>query len=107
MNRRVIATARFEGFHCWPDAPDEVAFLRDRHRHVFHVRAEKAVTHSDRDVEFVLLGRAVKAFCEGLAGSAEVESWSCEHWAEALIERFDLTACEVWEDGENGARVEA
>ena len=29
MRISIIVTTRFEGFHCWPAAPDEVAFLRN------------------------------------------------------------------------------
>lgn len=102
----VFATTRFEGFHRWPDAPEEVAFLRDRHRHVFHVRAEVPVRHDDRDVEFILLGRRVAAEVEVIRSTQDVSCWSCERWANELVDRLGLSACEVSEDGENGARVD-
>jgi predicted glycosyltransferase involved in capsule biosynthesis len=103
---RVYATTRFEGFHRWPDAPDEVAFLRNRHRHVFHVRAEKAVSHDDRDVEFILLKRAVEAEIKTVSLEEETETWSCERWASELLQRLQLDKVDVSEDGENGAVVE-
>ena len=103
---RVFATTRFEGFHRWPQAPDEVGFLRDRHRHIFHVRAEKTVTHDDRDVEFILLKRAVEAEIKTLSDEEDMEAWSCERWATELLQRLQLDKVEVSEDGENGAVVE-
>lgn len=106
MKIRVFATTSFEGFHHWPDAPEEVAFLRVLHRHRFHVRAEVNVTHDDRDVEFILLQRKVAAEIARIQASEDVSCWSCERWARELIERLDLDACEVNEDGENGARLE-
>lgn len=105
MTTIVFATTRFEGFHHWPDAPDEVAFLRVLHRHVFHVRAEVPVRHDDRDVEFILLGRRVSAEIEAVRSTQDVARWSCERWAMELVDRLGLSACEVSEDGENGARV--
>ena len=30
-------TTQLEGFHKWEQAPDEVAYLRERHRHMFGV----------------------------------------------------------------------
>jgi hypothetical protein len=41
MKYSIIVTFSIEGFHCWPDAKDvfpEVAFLSDRHRHMFGFR---------------------------------------------------------------------
>ena len=103
----VFITTSFEGFHCWPDAPDEVAFLRDRHRHIFHVRLEAEVGHDDRDIEFILLKRAVDEEIKRVLSSNDPKrrSWSCESWARHLLEEFDATFVEVSEDGENGAII--
>jgi hypothetical protein len=38
MSRIQVRTS-FVGVHQWKDAPDEVAFLRNLHRHVFKVSA--------------------------------------------------------------------
>ncbi len=83
-----------------------MAFLRDRHRHVFHVRAEKVVRHADRDVEFILLKRAVDAEVKEICGDEATDTWSCERWAFELLQRVQLDKVEVSEDGENGAIVE-
>lgn len=131
MKITVHFTTRFEALHLWKDAPSAVEFLRHPHRHVFHMRGELVVGHADRDVEFILLKREVEGWlaetldagcavhamdCDmdedctcWLAGAdlpEDVERWSCEHWAIAAGLRFGLSACEVSEDGENGARVE-
>lgn len=101
----VFCTTRFEGFHRWPDAPPEVAFLAVRHRHVFHVRVEVAVEHNDRDVEFIMLKRAVEQWIETRRLTDAVANWSCERWADELLQAFDAERVEVSEDGENGAIV--
>lgn len=111
VRSEVWVSFQFEGFHCWPDAPDVVGFLRDRHRHMFHVKAWKRVAHDDRDVEFILLRRqlvgAVARKLETFDGDGEAtRNWSCEHWARWLIDGYALTRCEVSEDGENGAVLE-
>lgn len=96
----------FEGFHCWPTAPDHVAFLRSPHRHMFHVEAQKEVTHTDRDIEFITLKRQLEAAIVPIQASRDVSNWSCEDWCHELLNRFDLYRVEVSEDNENGAVVE-
>ena len=103
----VFITTSFEGFHCWPDAPDEVGFLRDRHRHIFHVRLEAEVKHDDRDIEFILLKRAVDIEIKKVINSNDpaTQNWSCESWARHLFKKFNATLVEVSEDKENGAII--
>lgn len=100
----VYVTTTFEGFHRWPDAPNPVGFLRELHRHTFHVRLEVKVNHDDRDVEFILLKREVDGWIAEKT-LAETDTWSCERWARELMDRFDAIRVEVSEDGENGAIV--
>lgn len=105
---RVFCTTQFEGFHSWPDAPENVSYLRDRHRHIFHVRAETIVDHNDRQIEFITLKKEVDAVIKLLKETTDVRNWSCEHWASAILAAFcGLTRVEVSEDGENGAYVES
>ncbi len=101
----VWCTTTFEGFHCWPDAPEAVDFLRVRHRHRFHVKAWKRVSDSDREIEFILLQRAVTEEIAIMQEDLSTETWSCERWAIELIKSLGLHSCEVSEDGENGAIV--
>jgi hypothetical protein len=112
MRTTVVAQFTIEGFHNWPEAPDNLAFLRDRHRHVFHVGVQVRVNHSDRDVEVISLGRAVKAgLIDHFGDPAELHEWSCEHLANwiwsVLFNRMALTPVRVTvlEDGENGAEA--
>ena len=106
LKRYVYASFNFEGFHCWPDAPEEVDFLRHRHRHLFHVKAVLEVQHNDRDVEFILLKRRLRASVATFqAMASDVETWSCERWAEELLKEHGLSMVDVSEDGENGAIV--
>ena len=103
----VFCSFEFEAFHQWVAAPDLVAFLRSPHRHMFHVRAEMAVQHNDRDIEFITLrGELVRAVKAKLVDAkAVVGTWSCEQWAQWMVDTFALNRVEVSEDGENGAVV--
>ncbi len=38
IDRMIWVTFQREGIHQYPDAPEEVAFLRHPHRHVFHLK---------------------------------------------------------------------
>lgn len=111
FSRRVFATFTMAGIHSWPGATLGAAHLALPHRHVFHIRVEKIVEHNDRDIEFQILKRRCEAwlrdqFPDDVSGDAWLDSTSCEDLAQMLIEKFDLCACEVSEDGENGARLE-
>ena len=115
MKYSVVVTFSMEGFHCWPAAKDifpEVAFLSDRHRHMFGFRCYATVTHTDRDKEFILLNREIKCnlqskFETGVPNVLEFGSMSCEAIGEYLLTQFpELYKVEVWEDWENGAIIE-
>lgn len=99
------ATIQVEGFHCWPEAPAEVAFLRQEHRHLFHIKGCVQVYHDDRDVEFILLGRKMLGFFHRVYPDGRLGRLSCEMLAQQFVDEFDLTLCEVSEDGENGAWI--
>lgn len=119
----VYCTLQVEGTHNWPNCPyDEVDYLRVPHRHMFHIKAYKPVTHSDRDVEFIMLKHRIESYLLTSYGKPIMgdHNWeicdnkmicvfgamSCEMIAEELIEKFGLSKCEVNEDNENGAIVE-
>jgi len=110
--KTIFVKTQFEGIHSYPDAPEEVLFLRNEHRHMFHVRLEIEVMHDDRELEFIMVKRALDAH---LAKSVGTPTWSCEMIGEAILDwatehycnecsRFMVVS--VSEDGENGARVD-
>lgn len=100
----VFCTLQFQGIHNWPGCPIEaVKYLRDPHRHMFHVRAHKKVYHNDRDVEFINLKNHITAYIANLYPDGQMGSTSCEMLASLLMKEFDLCRVEVNEDGENGS----
>lgn len=121
----VWCTFDVEMLHCWPDAPMKVFYLRYPHRHIFKFRVELAVSHSDRDIEFILKKAELKRLIEGryrlMTDNIEskmiegvdldtLESWvpsySCEDWANVILSAdSSVISVECSEDGENGGTV--
>lgn len=111
ISTQVLVRTQFEGFHFWSDAPDEVAFLRELHRHIFHVEVLITVEHNDRAVEIILLKRFVDKICSSLTERIKQEGLSCEniahHIAKTVISKYnpDICVVQVLEDNENGGTV--
>lgn len=105
MIASIVVTLRFEALHQWRDCDiPEVDFLRNKHRHVFHVRAEKAVSHNDRDIEIIRFKRELEQHIKESCGARKDLGWmSCEDIAEQIMRKFGCSVVEVLEDGENGA----
>ena len=102
----VYCSLQVEGTHCWPECPiPEVDYLRFPHRHMFHIKAYKKVSHSDRDVEFIKLKQEITTYIQNAYPLGKFGSMSCEMLAHELIMNFSLSRCDVSEDNENGAIV--
>ena len=111
MKKYVNVSTQKEFFHCWPNAPQEVAFLRNPHRHMLHIYVTVEVSHNERDIEFILLKREV----EELYAHADFDiASSCETVAEHILNKLRdkygsdrYYKVEAYEDNENGAIIEA
>ena len=108
---KIFVTTQFEGFHRWKDAPEEVKFLRDIHRHMFHVRVEIDVIDYDREIEFIALKTLLNNQIAAIKIAPEAVEYSCETYAKLILCALRKVykrkmLCEVSEDGENGAIVE-
>lgn len=109
----VFCRLQFEGLHHWPDCDiEEVSYLADLHRHVFHIEARKAVSHDNRDTEFIVLKHKIEKYLNKKYPSTlkfgtkrVLGATSCEQLAKDLLNEFDLSVCIVSEDNENGAIV--
>lgn len=101
---------QFEGHHHWLNAPNEVAFLRSYHRHMFHGRARIEVSHGDRDLEFILVKRDLEKHIQDDFGP-DLGEQSCEQIADRLclylMSKYGVhnLEVEISEDGENGSVV--
>ena len=117
--KTVYAKVRFEGIHCWPDAPDEVIYLRNPHRHIFNVKVSVEVSQNNREIEFITLGHILNTIFKEFAAGDSNGVWnmgtlSCEDVAEMVMDyirhRLGLPdetyiSVQVDEDGENGCIV--
>ena len=111
LSKSIIVKTWFTGFHKWPKAPDEVAFLRQLHRHVFFIECHFRVSES-RELEFFMVQARLNK-CVGLL-KAELDDspyLSCEEMAEFLAnallsDELPVFKVSVSEDGENSGVVE-
>jgi len=103
MIKTIIIKYNFEAIHHWKECPiEEVSFLKDKHRHIFYVEAEKEVFHNNRDIEIIMLKREMEKYSKK---KYDYETQSCEDIAENLLNKFNLKSCSVLEDNENGAKI--
>lgn len=114
MQTKIFIQTQFSGVHMWPDAPAEVSYLRNLHRHMFHVTVKVDVFHDDRELEFIMLKHHVEALIKGFLEDPDKwpDTTSCEQMAadiaKSLQETYGVTRSyevTVSEDGENGAIV--
>jgi len=104
----IFVTFALPGIHCYPEAPEEVSYLRSPHRHMFGFKVGVNVTHANRDIEFHMF----KNWCiKQYGASLELNNKSCEMIAQELATLVRTTwgtpriEIEVWEDQECGARL--
>ena len=111
MKTRIIVNLQIEGIHSWPNCPiPEVSYLKFPHRHIFHVKCTKNVSHDDRDIEIIQLKHKLTEYLVSKYFKQEFNclffsNRSCEMLSEELLTTFDLDYCSFLEDGENGAEV--
>lgn len=106
----IYVTFQRVGYHMYPDAPSEVSYLQDRHRHLFKFKVQIQVWHNEREIEFHMFLNRIESWYN--EGTLELNSKSCETIADDLYEKLkeaygsehprDLII-EVSEDGECGA----
>lgn len=117
IKRWIEVTFQREGIHKYPAALEDpnladVSFLGYPHRHMFHFRVRIAVTHNDRDIEFIQFKRWLEALYSGEQNCLSLDYKSCEMIAEGLMNTINARypgramVVQVFEDGENGAILE-
>jgi hypothetical protein len=105
---KIWITFAIPGIHCYPNAPEDVAYLRNPHRHLFKFKVTMEVFHDDREIEFHQLLNWCRAQYKS---DLSVDYKSCEMLARDLAHRLLSSylrtprwfEVEVSEDGECGA----
>ena len=102
---------QFDDVHCYPNAPKEVNFLKNMHRHTFMLESMIQIFHEDRELEFYI----VKDYIDSIIPKLKqlVNGKSCENIAVFVLNELKLKygnnryykiSCS--EDGWNEAIVE-
>jgi len=95
-------------FHKYPNAPDEVNFLKNLHRHLFKFKVYIQIKDNNRDIEFFMFKRSVKKYINKIYLELK-ESFSCEMFSDELAKCIRQyypnrkIMIEISEDGENGS----
>lgn len=110
MKANVIIQIEVEGFHFYKDAPKEVIFLENNHRHTFIIKAAYLVKDFNREKEIFICRDEVKNYLKETYGDpCKFEGMSCEMIAKEILQfGFDdgMIWVEVWEEKTGGAKVE-
>jgi hypothetical protein len=107
MTNFIWITTEKEMFHCYPEAEEEVKFLRQIHRHIFKFKVYLEVFTDSRDIEFILFKKFIneeinKLNVNLLDKSCEMISNYLANGIKAKYPQRDIKI-EVSEDGENGS----
>ena len=98
-----------EGFHFWKDAPEETKFLRNKHRHIFHITVYiEQKQNKDRDVEYIDFKNWLKENIPTINGpqSCETIASHIKKLVETHFNNSRKVKVQVMEDNENGALIE-
>jgi hypothetical protein len=110
MRKTVIIQFHIEGFHNYPDAPYDVAFLSHKHRHTFKIICGYRVEDMNREKEIFLCRDYIKQYLnESYGNPCLFGVMSCEMIAHDILmfaKDDGVIWVEVWEENTGGARVE-
>ncbi len=102
----VIINTSFSAIHCWQDCPiKQVDYLKNRHRHIFHLQLKFPVTHDDRDIEFINMKNNINEYIHEQWENKDLGQESCEMIASTFMGYFNANYVRVMEDNENGAEI--
>lgn len=118
-----VVTFRIQGVHNYPDIKEGHTYLKYPHRHEFHFKVSVQQFHNNRDLEYlelknILMDKIKESYpkVSGVDCVVDFGSSSCEdicfkvletlnqHFSEASPQRS--MRIEVYEDGENGCKLE-
>jgi hypothetical protein len=110
----IFVTFRENGFHHWADAPEHQAYMRNMHRHAFHIRVDTIVSSDHPDIDpHELLRESQRRFMDLHLTAQDPRNFGSQSCvilagrlstvlADLFARPFTVT---VSEDGETGATV--
>ena len=110
VKRFIWVTFQKEGIHNYPDAPEEVGFLKLPHRHMFHFKIQVEVFDNDRDIEFIIFKRWLENLYKD--DVVQLNNKSCEmisdDLAKVIKDKYPQRELiiNVSEDKENGCEIQ-
>lgn len=99
----------FVQYHKYPAAPDEVAYLRNLHRHKFYLTVQVQQVHDNRDVEYFILRDIIINIHAKIRWH---ENMSCEMYCQEMLNKVQnifpdrMIRVSLFEDNENGCIIE-
>lgn len=114
ISKSIIVRTQFEAIHRWKDAPEEVFFLRNFHRHLFKLSIQISVDGLDRELEYFMVLNRLNEFLRNNFKKDQGIDASCETMGMLILDNFLLPTygknrkykVEVSEDGENSGLLE-
>lgn len=110
MKKTIVLDFEVEGYHFYPNAPKQVSFLENNHRHLFQIRVGYKVNSLNREKEIFIQQDFLKDYLFETYGSpCQFKNMSCEMIAVELLEFIIEDGgiwVEVFEDGKGGAKIE-
>lgn len=110
MKKTIVLDFEVEGYHFYPNAPKQVSFLENNHRHLFQIRVGYKVNFLNREKEIFIQQDFLKDYLLETYGSpCQFKNMSCEMIASELLEFIIEDGgiwVEVFEDGKGGAKIE-
>lgn len=108
VQKMIWVTFQRVGFHRYPDAPENVKYLSETHRHLFKFRVGIQVYHGDREIEFHNFLNWLESLYSDKSNKLILDYRSCEMIADdlafSIIDKYPKRdiEIEVSEDGECG-----
>lgn len=112
MKKYICVKNKFISYHKYENAPQDVCFLKNLHRHLFYVTTKIQVFNDDRELEFFMVQNNVDKIIDNM-NRVMNDNKSCEQMASFIITELQKLystnryyCVEVSEDNENSAIVE-
>lgn len=106
MKIEVITYNIIQGFHHYPNAPKFCEYLKERHRHLFHITCKFLVSHNNREIEINEMQNKIEKYLKAKFGNiCEFGKRSCEDIAQELLNEFECSEVTVLEDNYGGAKI--